>query len=101
MAQTAVTVVRALGDLDSELGDSVSEERETPLLQAVVIAPGTYESYPLPPCGRLTIGRSRSSDIPILHDSISRQHAVLHIDGGLELEELGSANGTQVRGAAL
>jgi two-component system response regulator AtoC len=53
--------------------------------------------HPLPARGQLTIGRSSSSDICIDHPSVSRKHAVLHLDPPLRLEDLGSANGTFVR----
>jgi len=53
--------------------------------------------YELPPAGVVTIGRSSSCDVVIDHPSVSREHARLHVEDA-ELEDLGSRNGTSVRG---
>jgi ABC transport system ATP-binding/permease protein len=46
-----------------------------------------------------TIGRTADNDIQISHPQVSSRHAVLHqSDGGLFIEDKGSANGTFVRG---
>ncbi len=48
---------------------------------------------------RITIGRSRSCDIRIDEETVSRRHAVLvRHDGALRIEDLGSSNGTFVNG---
>jgi len=48
--------------------------------------------------GRLTVGRSRSCDLRLRNDSVSRLHAVLYwrADGELVVEDTGSSNGTFV-----
>jgi len=52
--------------------------------------------------GTHVIGRDRSCDIPIDSQGISRQHARLVIsDGHAAVEDLGSKNGTYVRGARI
>ena len=52
--------------------------------------------------GRLVIGRAAGSDIVVDHETISRQHAALHVTAsGVEIEDLGSANGTSVSGAVV
>jgi two-component system, NtrC family, response regulator AtoC len=57
---------------------------------------GTVESRPLPAAGVLTIGRADTSDL-VLHDAaVSRQHALLHIGETIEVEDLGSGNGTRL-----
>jgi S1-C subfamily serine protease len=47
---------------------------------------------------KLVIGRSRSSDVVLTHESVSRQHARIWLDkqGVLWLEDLGSSGGTYV-----
>ncbi len=49
------------------------------------------------------IGRGKNSDICINYGGISRQHAAIEIkpDGGVELWDLGSANGTSLGGSRL
>ncbi|MBL8920691.1 MAG: GGDEF domain-containing protein [Myxococcaceae bacterium] len=45
--------------------------------------------------GKTIIGRSSKSDIQIDHDSVSRQHVRVTVeDGRVEIEDLGSTNGT-------
>ena len=49
--------------------------------------------------GGLTIGRSRRCDLVIDSESVSRRHArLLPANGGFELADLGSRNGTLVNG---
>jgi two-component system response regulator AtoC len=62
----------------------------------VAMWPGGMVAKELPASGRLTVGRSESCDIAIDHASVSREHAVFY--GGLpvEIEDLGSTNGTMV-----
>jgi DNA-binding response OmpR family regulator len=51
---------------------------------------------------RLVIGREGECDILIADRQVSRAHAILHrVEGGFELEDLGSKNGTHVNGAPL
>jgi hypothetical protein len=49
--------------------------------------------------GRLTIGRHPRNDIVIAHQAVSGHHAAIsRVDGEIVLEDLGSSNGTFVRG---
>ncbi|MFO0604608.1 MAG: sigma 54-interacting transcriptional regulator [Polyangiales bacterium] len=48
--------------------------------------------------GPRVIGRAAEADITIDAASVSRQHARLHVGQTLQIEDLGSANGTKVRG---
>jgi two-component system response regulator AtoC len=70
-------------------------------LRLVVYGPGTFTAYPLPPAGALTLGRSNTADVLIDDPQASRQHARLHLGDAIELEDLGSANGTKCRNVAL
>jgi two-component system response regulator AtoC len=63
----------------------------------VVYGPGTFAAYPLPARGTITLGRSTSADVNIDDPQVSRRHACLYLDAGVELEDLGSANGTRCR----
>jgi transcriptional regulator of acetoin/glycerol metabolism len=70
-------------------------------LRLRVIGESQFASHPLPAHGRLVIGRSREADVRIDHESVSRKHAVLFVGAQLRIEDLGSQNGTKVRGRAL
>ncbi|MEP6861778.1 MAG: sigma 54-interacting transcriptional regulator [Deltaproteobacteria bacterium] len=50
----------------------------------------------------LQVGRSSTSDLQVDDPSISRDHAVFRVrDGAVEIEDLGSVNGTMVRGVRI
>jgi DNA-binding NtrC family response regulator len=74
---------------------------EPPILRLVVYGPGGFNAYPLPRAGTLTLGRSTTADVPIDDPQVSRHHARLHVGATLEIEDLGSANGTRFRDAPL
>jgi transcriptional regulator with PAS, ATPase and Fis domain len=57
-------------------------------------------AHRLPDGGTVTVGRSPTCDVVIDEPSVSRRHALVHLDG-LRVEDLGSANGTRIGGAAL
>ena len=67
-------------------------------LELIVYLKGVSLTYPLPKRGTVRIGRGTQSDVRIDDSSVSRNHVLLHFDGegGIELEELGSSNGTQL-----
>ncbi|MBA3452026.1 MAG: sigma 54-interacting transcriptional regulator [Deltaproteobacteria bacterium] len=83
-------------------GDDILTERDLtayegpPQLQAVIVVDGVVTMQPLPPRGRLVIGRSSSAELHVDSPRLSRQHAVLHVGETLRIEDLGSANGTRV-----
>jgi two-component system response regulator AtoC len=59
-------------------------------------------THPLPSTGQLLIGRAEDAEIRVEQASISRRHARLHLENGtVAIEDLGSANGTTVRGRRL
>src|SRR5262249_48370104 len=61
------------------------------------MGPNAFETHPLPRAGSITIGRDETADVRITDPDASRKHACLHIGDAVELEDLGSANGTRVR----
>ena len=67
----------------------------------LVVSDGETSTYPLPATGRLLLGRAKHAEIRIDHGSVSREHAALHLGETLLLEDLGSANGTRLRGNEL
>ena len=90
-----------------ELGEATPEDIDTTSrrvggLVLRAIARGRVESMPLPSSGEICIGRGQRADIrfPELTD-LSRRHALLRIREPLEVCDLGSANGTFVRGVQL
>jgi two-component system, NtrC family, response regulator AtoC len=74
---------------------------DRPPLRLLVLVGGSVATQALPATGSVTIGRSRSCEVRIDDDSISRQHAVIHLDDTISIEDLGSINGTVVRGKKL
>jgi DNA-binding NtrC family response regulator len=67
-----------------------------------VTTPELRFEVPLPDAGELTIGRSRGCQVRIDHEAISREHARLRLSAGVaRIEDLGSHNGTFVRGVQL
>src|ERR1041384_7248963 len=63
-------------------------------LEALVYVRQTCTIHPLPDSGSLRVGRGLDNDIRIDDQSVSRYHLLLHVSGGIEVEDLGSANGT-------
>ena len=53
-------------------------------------------TYPLSAGSIVDIGRSADCQIHIEDPSVSRHHARLHVGAGVEVEDLGSANGTSL-----
>ena len=70
-------------------------------LWLMVITDDRVETHPLPPRGRVVLGRDASAGVCVDRDSVSRTHAALTIGAELRLEDLGSANGTHLAGRRL
>ncbi|MBI2373514.1 MAG: sigma 54-interacting transcriptional regulator [Deltaproteobacteria bacterium] len=92
------------GELTAEAGPKDSGERALWLI--AFLPGGEVVTTPLPARGRLTVGRAEGAELRIDHASISRQHAVFHVvqEGSevrIEVEDLGSSNGTLVSGQRL
>lgn len=52
--------------------------------------------FQLPESGTVRFGRGPSNDLRVDDPSVSRFHFALHVGAGIEVEDLGSANGTVV-----
>ncbi|MFN3187687.1 MAG: sigma 54-interacting transcriptional regulator, partial [Nannocystaceae bacterium] len=91
-----------MSSIDSEPGQmttmplATSEGDLGPRL--LILQAGDVRAVALPASGSLKVGRAEDADVRIDSDSISRRHAVLHIGDGLEVEDVGSSNGTKVGG---
>jgi transcriptional regulator with PAS, ATPase and Fis domain len=70
-------------------------------LKLVVVSQAAFAGYALPAHGTIVLGRSDKSDLRIDDPSITRKHAKLHLGEQIEVEDLGSVNGTRVRNQRL
>jgi len=68
-------------------------------MKLVVVSQAAFAGYELPERGTIVLGRSEKCDLRIDDPSITRRHAKLHLSAGdrIEIEDLGSVNGTRVR----
>src|SRR5262249_52799293 len=71
--------------------------REDCPLELLVSVAQKLTTYPLPPSGSVSIGRTTENDVAIDDPSVSRRHAILHVGPPLRIEDQGSANGIRVR----
>jgi len=69
-------------------------------LELLIFSGDDVRSFALPKTGTVTIGRGDQSALRVDDPSVSRNHAVLRLGDTLVVEDLGSANGTMVRGKA-
>jgi DNA-binding NtrC family response regulator len=69
-------------------------------LRMVVVGSDTLATHALAR-GDITIGRRKGCEVQLDHESVSRFHAVLRVSNTLTIEDLGSVNGTFVRGKRL
>ncbi len=87
------------GEIDTDIMAALSDPEGAELC-LLVSADGVLSSHPLTTSHTITIGRSRSCDVVIDHPSVSRRHAEFTASP-LTVRDLGSANGTRLRGATL
>ena len=66
-----------------------------------IVGEGFVSSHPLPQRGTVRIGRAEGLEIRLDDPSVSRQHAALHLGRFPAIEDLGSANGTELGGRRL
>ncbi len=74
-----------------------AQPEETPSRYLLVVGPNLTATYKLPDEGTLLIGRDESAPLRLLDPQASRNHARLYLGKQVELEDLGSANGTRLR----
>jgi DNA-binding NtrC family response regulator len=89
---------------DEELGVTTEQfDRQSVFGDRVllVIDGASLQVVPLTSAGMLTIGRASKCDVVIDSGSVSRHHANLLLGGEIEIEDVGSSNGTFVEGARL
>ncbi len=67
----------------------------------LVISDREPVAHQLPEHGRITVGRSETADIQVPDPLISRVHAAITLGETLKVRDLGSSNGTIVRGRKL
>jgi len=91
-----------MGDYDDEITTSTVSivDDDTPQLCALVSIDGVVTTHLLPARGEIEIGRSTSCDLVVEHPSVSRHHVSLRLSP-LSVTDLGSRNGTRLRGATL
>jgi two-component system, NtrC family, response regulator AtoC len=71
-------------------------------LRLLVIIGAEPHAYPLTDGMSLVVGRGKTATLVIDHPSLSREHARIEVrDNSVTLEDLGSRNGTRVRGELL
>jgi len=90
--------------IDDEVGSTTEQiDRSAPYGDRVllVIDGANLQALPLPGSGTLTIGRAAKCDVVIDSGSVSRHHSNLTLGPDVEIEDIGSSNGTFVDGARL
>ena len=90
--------------IEDDAGQTTEQiDREAPFGDRVllVIDGAALQVMPLPGAGTLTIGRASKCDVVIDSGSVSRHHANLLVAADVEVEDVGSSNGTFVDGGKL
>jgi two-component system response regulator AtoC len=90
--------------IEDEAGTTTEQiDRQPPFGDRVllVIDGAALQVMPLPASGTLTIGRASKCDVVVDSGSVSRHHANLTVGTDIQIEDLGSSNGTFVDGAKL
>jgi pSer/pThr/pTyr-binding forkhead associated (FHA) protein len=67
----------------------------------VVMGEAVFETVALPARGEVVVGRGSDADVRVDEPRASRRHARLVLGDEIRVEDLGSANGTRVRGRRL
>jgi transcriptional regulator with PAS, ATPase and Fis domain len=93
--------MRQLGEIAQELPTDRKRRRSDGQPECLIILmDGEARVHLLPKQGSIKVGRSATCDIRIEDASVSREHALLHVDP-LRVEDLRSKTGTLVNGQAL
>jgi DNA-binding NtrC family response regulator len=78
--------------------ESKRKAAEASAFVLVVVSPSGTGRVPLPAVGTLVLGRARDCDVPIEDAKLSRRHAEVRCGQAIEFVDLGSRNGSHVRG---
>jgi MoxR-like ATPase len=70
-------------------------------LVLVIVSEGERREIPLPRHGEIVLGRAEDADVCILHRTLSRHHVAIHVGDVVTLRDLGSKNGTKLRGEVI
>jgi two-component system, NtrC family, response regulator AtoC len=81
--------------------EPLDQAEGVPRLRIRALWDDEHLTFPLPDTGTVTVGRAEDVELRISDPSISRHHVKLHVGERLRVEDLGSANGTSVRGRTL
>lgn len=88
-----------LPQIRPQLADLLDGEPSLPVAVLVVLTGAARGTTLVVGSLPAEIGRSADADLVVADDTVSRRHAVLRGDqGALELEDLGSSNGTSING---
>ncbi len=85
-------------DDESTIEQGRRRSAETRLL---VMSAAGQQAFALARDGEYVVGRGEGCDVRVADASLSRRHAVVRLRPRLTVEDLGSANGTRVRGRPL
>ncbi len=86
---------------DSDDTEAGLEGGEAPGMRLLVFSGETLSTHPLPAGGQLVIGRADECHIQVDVPALSRKHALIRVGPPLTVEDLGSVNGTRLRGEKL
>ena len=108
LGRPAIVSVAAFGGKVPTRSTFIEDQGRAPSpgegMHVLVMSPDSFNTHPLPKAGAITIGRSGKSQIVVDDPMASREHLRIHIDdvhGAYHVEDMGSANGTRVRDAAI
>ncbi len=88
--------------IDDETGTEQIDRQATFGERVLLVIDGaSLQVVPLPGTGTLTVGRSQKCDVSIDSGSVSRHHANLLVASDVEIEDIGSSNGTFVDGVRI
>ena len=83
-------------------GDKNRSRSDGSSLYLVVVGPYGNARHQLPARGTLTIGRRMEASVRLIDPLVAPHHALLQVDKDrVEIEDLGSSNGTILRGSCL
>src|SRR6185503_13733253 len=98
-ADTIAIVAPSDFRVDGPTAEPARGDEHATRMSLAVLGDGIIATHPLPARGQIVVGRGADADVRIDHESVSRKHVRIHISDELELEDLGSSNGTRLRDA--